>query len=97
MATTATAVASFDGVNLKAWDLVATADSDTTFTITHGLGFTPDEFWLSPFNTVCYVGQYAITTVNSTQVVVTKNTAVGSGSGVAACRIYVGRAQSIIK
>lgn len=97
MAMTAAAVASFDGANLRAYDITATLDADTTVTIDHDLGFVPTEVMMAPLQASCYIGLFRVSNTTSTQFVITKGTAAGSGAVGPAVRFYFGRPQSICK
>jgi len=81
MAVTVTPVAA--GNNSKRWRVTFALDADTTATIAHGLIDAPNfVIGPSPLNAQAYVGQVARTTVDATNIVLTKNTAVGSGGAV---------------
>lgn len=72
------------------WNIEATADGDTTATITHGLNGTPQDIQLTPLlQAPALLSGWAVTTINSTQVVLTKATTTGSGSAGAQLRVIV--------
>lgn len=61
--------------------VIATADADTTATIPHGMGVTPREVVLMPLlQAPAAVSDWAVTTKDATNVVLTKGTGVGSGN-----------------
>lgn len=71
-------------------DIIATADGDTTATITHGLVGTPQDIQITPLlQAPAAASGWAATTINSTQVVLTKGTGAGSGNAGAQVRVIV--------
>lgn len=69
------------GVTLNVTDVEATADADTTATIPHGLGAAPLVVILTALaQAAAAVSEWAATTINATNVVLTKGTGVGSGA-----------------
>lgn len=92
MSVTVTAVTQAAGYpprsQTSVWDVIATADADTTATITHGLIGTPQDIQITPLlQAPAAVSLWAVTTINSTQVVLTKGTGVGSGNAGAQLRV----------
>lgn len=77
-------------------DVTATADADTTATIPHGLGAAPQEVTLTPLlQAPGALSAWAATTINATNVVLTKSTAVGSGNAGAQLRCIIKRPHTI--
>ena len=93
MAVTVTAVLA--GTNTKSWDITATADGDTSASITHGLGAAPALVYLAPLLAQAYTSQWQVTSVSSTVITLTKGTASGSGNASAQVRVYADRPHSI--
>jgi hypothetical protein len=62
--------------------IIATADGDTTATITHGLSATPTDVQITQTisQALTALSAWAVTTISSTQVVLTKLTSTGSGN-----------------
>lgn len=84
------------GQNMRIFDVEATADGDTTATIAHGLSFTPDVYSLTSLQQAPGAASaWAVTSVNGTNIVLTKSTAAGSGAAGAQVRLFVGRWHSI--
>lgn len=79
MAVTVTPVLS--GANTHVADVEATADADTTATIPHGLGAAPTVVVLTGLAQVAAaLSLWSATTINATNVVLTKATTAGSGA-----------------
>lgn len=98
MAITAANVAASSGANIRTFDITSTADADTSVTVTHGLGFTPDFWIISPTLATAAAGTcFSITTVGATTFAAVKSTNAGSGPGGVVARYYVGRIHSIIQ
>jgi hypothetical protein len=85
------------GTDSSAFDVEASADADTTATITHGIGATPEEVTLTWLKVEARLSLWAATTINSTQVVCTKQTTMGSGVAGNQLRVYCKRPHSIGK
>lgn len=69
-------------------DVIATADADTTATVPHGLPAAPQEVAITPLlQAEAALSAWAVTTINATNVVLTKSTAVGSGAAGAQVRV----------
>jgi len=77
-------------------DVEATADADTTATLTHGLGAAPEQVIITPLLAAAYTSQWRVTSQGATSVVVTKGTGVGSGATGAQIRVTVIRPHSIV-
>ena len=72
----------FDGADTFIADIEADADADTTATIPHTLAAIPQEVYVTPLQQVAAaISEWAATTIDATNVVLTKGT--GAGSGVA--------------
>ena len=69
------------GIANSAWDVEATADADTTATITHNFGTTLCFAWLVPLAAPFYTSVWIISSVTANTVVLTKG--IGGGSGAA--------------
>lgn len=69
-------------------DVKATADADTTATCPHGLGVVPQEVIITPLlQASAGLSLWAVTTIDATNVVLTKSTAVGSGNAANQVRV----------
>ena len=79
MAITLTAV--INNPNYKSYNVTA-EEADTTTTVAHGFGSTPDFFVFTPANDTIALALHAGVEVTATNVVVTKSTAAGSGGAV---------------
>lgn len=74
----------------KIVDVVASADADTSATITHNFGVAPREALIENLlNAIAAASDWAVTTRSTTQVVLTKSTAVGSGNAGAQIRVHI--------
>jgi DNA/RNA endonuclease YhcR with UshA esterase domain len=95
MAVTVTAVAKPSGLpprkNLAIFDVEATADADTTATITHGLGVVPQKVSIEMIAAAARTSLWieTIASRNATQVVLTKGTGAGSGAAGNQIRVYI--------
>jgi len=94
MAVTVTAVAQAAGYSPRnqssIWDIVATADGDTTATITHGLIGTPQDIQLTPLlQAPALLSGWAVTGISATTVTLTKSTTASSGNAGAQLRAVV--------
>lgn len=95
MAVTVTAVAKPSGLparkNLAVFDVEATADADTTATITHGLAGTPQKVAIEMIAAAARLSLWIETVAsrNATQVVLTKATTAGSGAVGNQIRVYI--------
>ncbi|MGH2669758.1 MAG: hypothetical protein ACRDH5_11700 [bacterium] len=85
----------FAGTDTRIVDVEATADADTTATIPHGLGATPQEFLISWLLAAAAISLWRATTVDATNVVLTKATTAGSGAAGVQCRMVARRPHSI--
>jgi len=68
--------------NKKIVDITFSADADTTATVAHGFGVTPEEITLTPLTSQASVGLPRASTIDATNVVVTKQTTAGSAGTV---------------
>ena len=86
-------------------NVIATADGDTTATITHNFGLSADEIaagWpavvITPLlQAVAVVSAWAVTSVTTNTVVLTKGVGAGSGNVGAQLRVSVQRPHSIVR
>lgn len=79
----------------RAWDLIATADADTTTgNIAHGLAITADQadqevvVTIEPIGVKAYAQAWVKASIDATNIVLTK-TLTGAGSGDAAAQVRV--------
>jgi len=63
----------------KRWTVTWALDADTVATIPHGIFGIPVPVYFTNLNPAAYIGQVSRTTVDATNIVLTKNAAVGSG------------------
>lgn len=77
------------GIARSAWDVEATADADTTATVTHNFGTTLVFAWLVPLAVVYYTSQWIISSITANTVVLTKGIGGGSGAVGNQVRCYV--------
>lgn len=63
----------------KRWTVTWSADGDTVATIPHGMVGVPDNVYFVPLTPQAYVGRIVRTSVDGTNIVLTKTTDVGSG------------------
>lgn len=96
MAVTVTAVAQPSGQNVRGsssiWDIIATADGDTTATITHGLlgGVAPQDVQITYLLAAqALVSGWAVTAFGATTITLTKTTTATSGVAGAQIRVTV--------
>lgn len=76
--------------NRKYVDVEATADADTTATIPHLLRTTPTKVWFVPLQLeAVLLSQWIVSTIDATNVVLTKETDAGSGAVGAQIRVYI--------
>jgi len=75
------------------FDVTATADADTvTASIPHGMGVIPDvKITQLIIQTVVSAALWCVTTLDATNLILTKATGVGSGNAGAQLRVYVER------
>lgn len=73
-------------------DVTATADGDVTATIPHLMGVAPKEVYLTPLlsQALTALSAWAATTINTTNVVLTKLASTGSGNALAQVRVIIG-------
>lgn len=94
MAVTVTTI--FTGTDSIIRDIIATADADTTATIPHGLGAAPAEVYTTELlQAPAALSAWAVTTIDATNVVLTKGTGAGSGNAGAQVRVVIKRPHSI--
>lgn len=85
----------FDGPDSHVVDVEATADADTTATIPHTLGVTPERFTITWRALAATLSLWRVTTVDATNVVLTKSTTAGSGAAGIQARCVILRPHSI--
>lgn len=95
LAGTVTITPSLAGTYSKTWNVVSSADADTTGTVSHGFGATPAMVWLVPLLPQAY-GKQWYPTVSSTTIVVTGISSTGAGSTAAQLQIIAMLPHSII-
>lgn len=93
MAVTVTTV--FDGTDTHIADVEATADADTVATIPHTLGAIPAEVYITGLLAAAAISLWRATTIDATNVVLTKSTTAGSGAAGNQVRCIVKRPHSI--
>ena len=87
MAVTYTQNAAPTGPYSKTFDVVASADTDTAGTITHGFSAAPAMVWLVPLLPVAYGKQWTLGAVSSTTITLAAVSSTGSGTAVAQLRV----------
>lgn len=85
------------GANSRVVDVEATADADTTATIPHGLGVTPESAILEPLVAAARISSWIVTSKDATNVVLTKTTTMSSGAAGAQLRVTILKPHSITK
>jgi hypothetical protein len=77
-----------DGINVKAWDVTATADPDTIITWPHGFPEPPAIYWIVPIQQgPAAISAWAVPGVG-VNIGVVKGTGVGSGFPGPQVRLY---------
>lgn len=76
-------------------DVEATADADTTATIPHSLGATPENVIITGLADEAAISLWRATTINATNVVLTKSTTAGSGGAGDQVRCIIERPHTI--
>jgi hypothetical protein len=77
------------GQRAKRWIVTFGLDADTTATLDHGFNGAPDHITITPLNAFVYVGQVFRGAVSTTQIIITKNAAGGSGGASVEVVAYV--------
>lgn len=95
MATSATAVTA--GTTFKSWDVIATADADTTIVIPHGFGSAPLKVDSQELSAPGRVSAWFLAGVTSTEITFTKGTGTGSGAVAAQLRVYAELPHSLVR
>jgi len=85
----------FAGTDSRIVDVEATADADTTATIPHSLGAVPQEATITWLLAAAAISLWRATTIDGTNVVLTKATTAGSGAAGVQCRMIVKRPHTI--
>lgn len=108
MAVTATAVSPASGqrpfVNIAQFDIIATADADTTITIPHGLRGVPEEVQIELAGTAAGIvaGRLSnwgevLASRTATNIVINKGTGAGSGSPDIQARILIKLGNTLVR
>lgn len=100
MAVTNSEIASSRGTFGVSYEVTATADADTTSTFAHGIaGLTNENARINIANLSLVGGvksKWYVSTIDGTNVVLTKDTAVGSGDPSPQIRVTIERRHSIV-
>jgi hypothetical protein len=80
----------------KIVDVEATSDADTTATIPHGMASAPKEYQVTMLATAATLSLWRVTTVDATNVVLTKSTTGSSGASGAQIRVTIALPHSIV-
>jgi hypothetical protein len=81
----------------KSWNVAASADADTTGTVSHGFPSAPAMVWLVPLLSAnAYGKQWALGTVSATTIIVNGVSSTGSGTTTAQLQIIAMLPHSII-
>lgn len=88
MATSAVEVGS--GVDTKIWDVIASADADTTLVIAHGMPVAPEFAILQPLQAPARISLWTVL-VDAVNIQLFKTTGVGSGNAGAQLRVIASR------
>ncbi len=83
--------------NSRVVDIEATADGDTTATIAHGLAAAPTDVTVTMLVAAARISAWAVTTIDATNVVLTKTTTAGSGAAGVQARCIIARPHSLSK
>ncbi len=75
--------------NAKIVDIIATADADTRAVVTHNFGVAPRECIPEPLLAVERLSEWVVTARTTTNVEVSKSTAVGSGDAANQIRYHI--------
>ena len=85
------------GPNGRSWTVTATADADTTATITHGFPDANYMITLLPLiQAACALSLWAVTGMTNTTITLTKGVGVGSGAANPQLVVFVASAASRI-
>lgn len=78
-------------------DIVASADGDTTITVPHLMGVAPQEVYITPLlsQALTALSGWVVSTINTTNIILTKLASTGSGNAAAQLRLIVKRPHSI--
>ena len=96
MAVTPTLNTTPTGPYSKSWNVVASADADTTCTITHGFPSAPAMVWIVFLNAVAYGKTWILGAITSTTITVSGISSTGSGTSVAQFQVLAMLPHSII-
>lgn len=81
-------VETFDGVNVKSYDVIATLDADVQIVIAHELGETPF-VQFTPRDIASRAAAWIMIGLDENTVTVAKSTAAGSGGPVASLEVVL--------
>jgi len=87
MAVTVTPITT--GINNTVFDVIATADADTTATCTHNQNSTGVWIMLVPLLDAAHTSRWIVSSITATTIVLTKGIGVGSGNAGAQLRVFV--------
>ena len=83
------------GTFTKVWTAIATADADTTLTIPHGFSAAPVNVSFVPLLAAGVTSAWTLTTIDATNLVLTKGTGAGSGNAGAQIRVTAALPHSV--
>ena len=97
MTVTATLNAAPTGPYSKSWNVVSSADTDLSGTISHGFGATPAMVWLVPLLGANFYGkQWALGAVNASTIGLVAISFTGGGTSVAQLQVIAMLPHSMI-
>ena len=94
MAVTVNTIYSRDTVRI--FEVIASADADTTATIAHGLADAPRVVWAVPILAAARISLWIVSAIDATNVTLLKAITVGSGDPGAQVRVFVARAAAFL-
>ncbi len=77
----------FDGLNVKVFEVISTADADAVLVIPHGLQRAPFVSIAAMQQAVGELSAWAVTAISATDITIEKSVAVGSGDAAAQLRV----------
>lgn len=80
----------------KSWQVVSSADADTTGSVSHGFPSTPAMVWLVPLLPQAYGKQWTLGTVSSTTITINGISSTSAGSTAAQLQLIAMLPHSII-
>lgn len=81
---------------IKQATVIAASDANTTATIAHGLGVTPEQVQITPLSNKGVLSRWFHASSNTTSVVLTKSTATGSGGATAQIKVTMRKFHSLV-